>query len=196
MSGGKDAPSRYSAVAILLHWLIAAAIVFLVPLGIYMHELPREEAALKFELYQLHKSVGVTVLVLSALRLIWRLLHPAPALPAKMKRWEVALAKLTHLAFYALMLGIPFLGWIMVSTDDFNVPTVLYGVIYWPHLPGLRDLAAADSINWVAVEAHKLLAFFTVFLLLLHIAAALKHHFLDRDDVLTRMLPFLKVRGG
>lgn len=182
--------TRYSAVAIILHWLIALAIAVLVVLGVVMTGLPDAELARKFALYQLHKSVGITVLGLSLLRLAWRLTHRAPPLPAGMKPWERAAARATHAAFYLLIVLIPLLGWAMVSAAPFNIPTVLYGVLPWPHLPVPRGAFGALK------AAHAWLAFGAVALAALHVAAALKHHYILRDEVLTRMVPLLKPREG
>lgn len=181
---------RYSAVAIGLHWLIALAIVALVVIGIIMTGLPDTELARKFLLYQWHKSVGVTVLLLSLVRLGWRLAQRPPPLPGNLKPWERAAARLTHAGFYVLIIVIPLLGWAMVSASPYNIPTVLYGEIPWPHLPVPKSAFGAFKAG------HVWLAFGAVGLLALHVAAALKHHYILRDDVLARMLPLLRPRGA
>jgi cytochrome b561 len=178
--------TRYSAVAITLHWLIAAAIVTLVVIGIVMTGLPDTELALKFSLYQWHKSIGVTVLLLSLLRLAWRLTHRPPPLPETLKPWEKIAARVTHIGFYVLIIVIPLLGWAMVSASPYNIPTVLYGEIPWPHLPVPK--AGFEAFK----TAHVWLAFGAVGLLALHVAAALKHHYILKDEVLARMLPLLR----
>ncbi|MEN3975264.1 cytochrome b [Emcibacter sp. SYSU 3D8] len=182
--------TRYSAVAITLHWLIALAVGALVVLGIVMTGLPDAELARKFALYQWHKSIGITVLLLSLLRLAWRLTHRAPPLPPTLKPWERIAARATHIGFYGLIILIPLLGWAMVSASPYNIPTVLYGQISWPHLPVPKSMFGA------ALAAHVWLAFGAVALLVLHVAAALKHHFILKDDVLARMVPFLRPPQG
>jgi cytochrome b561 len=182
--------TRYSAVAIALHWLIAAAVIALVLMGLVMTGLPDKDLALKFSLYQWHKSVGVTVLLLSLARLAWRLGHRPPPLPAAMRPWERLAARATHVGFYILIIAIPLFGWAMVSASPYNIPTVLYGVVTWPHLPVPK--AAFEAFK----EGHELLAWGAVALLALHVAAALKHHYILRDDVLARMLPFPGRRGA
>lgn len=182
--------TRYSAVAIALHWLIALAIVGLVVIGIVMTGLPDTELARKFALYQLHKSLGITVLALSLLRLAWRLTHRPPPLPDTLKPWERRAARATHIGFYGLIIVIPLLGWAMVSASPYNIPTVLWGVIPWPHLPVPKPAFEAFRAG------HVLLAFGAVALLVLHVAAALKHHYILRDDVLARMLPFMRRKGA
>ena len=186
---------RYTSVAIALHWLIAFLIIAQVAGGLYMHNL--ETSAFKFSLYQWHKTIGLLILVLSFVRLGWRLTHPAPALPAGMTGWEKFAAKTTHVGFYLLMIATPMAGWVMVSASRANIPTRLFDTdLTWPHLPFFAELdrGLKKTISDAASETHELLAFATIGLLILHIAAALKHHFLNRDDVLTRMLPFLKPR--
>ncbi|WP_417320533.1 cytochrome b [Emcibacter sp.] len=185
---------RYSTIAILLHWLIALLIVGMVGMGLYMTGLPDERMSEKFELYQLHKSFGVTVLFLSLVRLIWRLTHKPPSLPGHMPDWERFAAKATHWAFYGLMIGIPLSGWAMVSASPWNLPTVLFGAIDWPHLPYFSTVADKKAVEGMLKEVHELLAFGMLFLLVLHVAAALKHHFINRDNVLCHMLPVVKPR--
>ncbi|HVI51924.1 MAG TPA: cytochrome b [Candidatus Sulfotelmatobacter sp.] len=180
--------SRYTLVAILLHWLIAAAILALLVMGFEMTSLPLG-SHLQFVLYQLHKSVGITVLVLSLLRLGWRLSHRPPALPAHMPAWEQAVAHLGHFGLYVLMIGMPLEGWALVSASVFNIPTVLYGVIPLPHLPVLSTLADKKPVEDVLKLLHEAAAWVMIATLLGHVGAALRHHFLIHDDVLTRMLP-------
>ena len=180
---------RYSSVAIALHWLIALSILFQIMLGWRMDD--DSKSASVYLVYQLHKSVGITILLLSLARLVWRLTHPAPPLPAHLKPWERLLANLTHIGFYAIMIGLPVTGWIMVSASRTNIPTLLFGVVPWPHLPGIPELAAAPKHVWhqIGELGHGLLAKLTYGLLILHVGGALKHQVIDRDSTLSRMLP-------
>jgi cytochrome b561 len=181
---------RYHGVAIALHWLMALALVGLFGAGLWMTDLPL--GTLKFEIYQLHKSLGITVLLLALVRLGWRFTHPVPAAPPAMTRWEQAAARASHVAFYALMIGIPLAGWAMVSVSVWNVPTVLYGLIPWPHLPlGGPDKVLEGNFKLV----HEWLAIGLMTLLVLHVGAALRHHFALKDDVLARMVPGLTPKG-
>jgi len=182
---GRD---RYSAVAIVLHWLIAALIVFQVIIAWRMHGRTPEG----FALVQLHKSVGITILLLSLGRLAWRLGHRPPALPAAMPAWERRLAHLTHVALYVIMIGMPLTGWIMVSTSRIQVPTLLYGAIPWPHVPGLAQLADPAKAAWNSFgeTGHEALAWGAYVLIALHVAGALKHQLFSRDEpVLAHMAP-------
>jgi cytochrome b561 len=193
------APSRaprstYSAVAIVLHWLIALGMLTNIGLAWYFGTLkgPAQIAPIG-----LHKSIGITVLLLTLVRIGWRLTHPAPPLPAAMKRWEVWAAKGTHFVFYLLMLGLPLTGWAMVSASPLIKvhPTVLYGVIPWPTVPyGGLDSDQLHAVRHFFAETHERLAWLAYATIVLHVAAALKHQLVDRDDVMARMVPLL--RGG
>lgn len=183
--------ARYNTIAMTLHWLMALAIVSLIVVGKVMSDLSSSDP-LKFELYQMHKSAGLTILVLAIFRILWRLLYRPPALPATMKPWERYAAGFTHLAFYFLMLAIPVTGWAMASTSSSGVPTLWFGLFEVPALPGLSGSEEMHDIHEASEEAHEILANLTILLLLLHVGAALKHHFWNRDDVLRRMLPFVR----
>jgi cytochrome b561 len=181
---------RYGTVAMALHWLTALGILTLIVLGLAMTRMPPGSLR-QFSWYQLHKSVGITVLVLTLLRVAWRLGHRPPPLPPGMAAVERLAARGTHLAFYLLLLGMPLTGWALVSASPFNLPTVLYGVLPLPHLPVLSTLAPADKapVANVFASVHDAAAFVLIALLGLHVAAALFHHFVRRDGVLTGMLP-------
>ena len=180
--------ARYTKVAIALHWAIALLIIGNIAGGLYMVGLDFGDPV-KFQIYQLHKSSGLTILVLSIVRIGWRLTHKIPPLPAAMPPWQKQGARLSHAAFYALMLLTPLLGWAYASVAMFNVPTFWFGLFEWPHLPlGPPNAARAERLAGL----HEAAAFAIVGLLVLHIAAALKHHFVDKDGVAARMLPFLK----
>lgn len=181
-------PTRYGMVAILLHWVIGLGILTLIGMGLAMTHLALAPM-LKFQLYQLHKSIGVTVLLAVLLRILWRLTHRPPPLPA-MPPLEKAAAEGTHRLLYALMLVIPLAGWALVSVSPFNLPTVLYGVVPWPHLPVFPDLADKAPVEAVMKFIHGKLAWALTALILLHAGAALRHHFILRDGVLHRILPF------
>lgn len=197
---------RYTAVAIVLHWAIAAAILFMLPLGFWMHIQAEDGNTSQgvFQAYQLHKSVGLTILALSLVRLGWRLLNPPPPLPPHMPGWERFAAKATHWLFYALTIGLPLSGWLFVSAgwsihDDapLAVPTRWFGLFEVPHLFGL-DRASADvreDAADIAFNTHAILAFTAIGLAVLHVAAALKHHVFDRDAVLAHMVPGLRAPG-
>jgi cytochrome b561 len=182
--------TRYSTVAILLHWLIAILILANIVLAWTFQNIPR--GLLEFNLIQLHKSFGITVLVLSVLRLGWRLINPPPPQPP-MPTWQRWAAAAVHWGFYVFMIGMPLSGWAMVSTSSLNLPTLLYGVIPWPHIAALHHLPLASRKLWGAWmgDTHATLAWLAYGLIALHVAAALKHQFFDRDNLIYRMAPFL-----
>lgn len=199
-------PSRYSLVAIFLHWAIAILILGQIGAGLWMVEAIHEGETrdLAFSVFQLHKSSGLTVLALSVIRLGWRLSHAAPALPDGMVAHERFLAKTVHVLFYVLMFALPLSGWAYVSTGwsasferFFSVPTVWFGLFEIPHLPFIASLSedARRSLGEAAIEAHEALAYGAIGLIVLHVGAALKHHLIDRDHVLAHMLPGLKPRA-
>ena len=181
--------ARYSRVAIWLHWIIAILIIGQLAGGKIMHMI--DPSSLKFELYQYHKSFGIMILLLSVLRLIWRLGHKPPALPDSMTPWERRIAGLSHKAFYALMIGIPLSGWAMVSASTLWQKTTLFKFVPWPHITGIPQ---SEKLEETLKQAHEILSILVFLLLLLHVAAALKHHFKDKDDILIRMVPRLSRR--
>lgn len=175
-----NTPSRWGAGAQLLHWLMAAGILTAMVLGWVMVNLPM--GALKFELYALHKSLGFTLLLLVLLRLFWRWINVTPALPQDLPRHERVLAKGTHRLLYALMLLMPLSGYTINSAANF--PLNVFGLVQIPNWT-----PESETLETIASNFH--LGFFWGFaiLLLLHIAGALRHHFILRDDTLRRMLP-------
>lgn len=197
-----EAP-RYTAVAIVLHWAIAFAIALMIPLGWWMHENAEAGRITEgvFRAFQLHKSIGLTILALSLIRLGWRLLHPPPPMPAHMPGWERLAARASHWMFYALMVGLPLTGWLYVSAgwsihDDepVAVATRYFGLFNVPPLFGLSAAGAGlrEEVAEAAFTAHALMAWSAVGLLALHVVAALKHHVFDRDEVLAHMVPGLR----
>ena len=176
--------SRYSTAAILLHWTIAALIIFqFAYMFFFIENLERGDPAMG-SAYELHKSIGITILALTLVRLVMRLTEGFKPLPAHMAPWEVFLARFTHIAFYMLLLIVPLTGWIFAVSPDRGLD--LFGLFPVPDLGiGVRDAAH---------ELHELLVWPFILLIVLHIVGALKHHFIDRDEVLARMLPFLSSR--
>lgn len=174
--------SRYTAVAIALHWAMAALLMFMIWLGWNMEE---NEAR-----FQLHKSIGITILFLALARLAWRFVNPPPPLPEGMPRLEKTASHAVHIAFYVLMIGIPLGGWLMVSVSPFQVSTVLYGVLSWPHLPFTEGLRG-ERLYGIVEFFHSKGAWVIIGLLALHVAGAVKHEIGAEDGVLKRMLPGL-----
>lgn len=182
---------RYNAVAMIIHWLTALSVIGLLVVGNIMADLPKEQNALKFLLFQWHKTFGITILLLTLFRLAWRLTHKPPALPEEMPGWEKRVAHVTHWLFYLLLLVVPLLGWSMVSASPRNIPTFLFGVIPWPHIPMLADMESDQKKAMVEVfeNLHAAAAYIMAGLIVLHIGAALRHRLLLKDKVVQRMLP-------
>lgn len=195
-AAGIAAPSRdsYTTVAIGLHWLIAALAIGQIAGGLYLEGLPESADAERFQLIQLHKSFGITILLLTLARLGWRLTHKPPALPAAMPGWQRTMARGVHVLFYALLLGVPLGGWAMVSASPLaeNVHTYLFGVVPWPHLPFFDGVEDRRGLTHDIKELHELGAKIMLALVILHVGAALKHWLKDRDGVLESMLPVMR----
>ncbi|QNP59332.1 cytochrome b [Paenacidovorax monticola] len=179
-----SAPARYTRTAMLLHWVLGLALVALFGLGLYMTGLPFSPQRLK--LYNWHKWAGVALLALSVLRLLWRATHRPPVLPTTvtrtMPRWQRMAHHATHHALYLLFFAVPLIGWAYSSAAGF--PIVFLGL--WP----LPDFVPASPGLAEAIKPwHELSAYAMAALVLLHVGAALKHQWIDRDGLLSRMLP-------
>ena len=169
---------RYSSPAIVLHWLVALLIFVAFPLGLYMADLHLSPD--KLRLYSYHKWIGITVLMLVAIRVSWRLTHTPPPLPASVVGWQRGASAITHGLLYLLMLAIPLSGWLMSSAKGF--PVVWFGVLPLPDLIG-KDKALGELL----VDVHETLNYVLLALVVLHVAAALKHHFIERQPFLQRI---------
>ncbi len=175
-----NARTRYTWPAIALHWAIALLIFGLFPLGLYMSSLAL--SILKIKLFAWHKWFGLTVLLLAVLRLGWRVGHRPPPLPDSIPRWQQGIAGALHALLYLLIFAIPLSGWALSSAA--GVQVVWWGVLPLPELLP-KDAALAHALR----EVHESLNFLMAALVAMHVGAALKHQFVDRDGVLQRMLP-------
>lgn len=184
MDSADTPPHRYTLTAIVLHWLLALGLFGLFGMGLYMADLPI--SPLRLKLYNWHKWAGVTVLALSVLRLLWRFKQKPPALPDHvadaMPAWQHLAHHATHHALYALFFIVPLVGWAYSSAAGF--PIVLFGQFPLPDFVP-ADKALAELIKpW-----HEISAFAMMGLVVLHVGAALKHHWVDKDQLVHRMLP-------
>lgn len=170
--------ARYSSVAIAFHWTIAVLVIFNLTVGALHDAVP-----VLARLMGAHKVIGIAVLVLTGGRVAWRLAHRPPPLPAATKAWEKALAHATHWTLYVLLIAMPVTGWVMVSGAAKRRPLDAFGLFDIPYLPVSRT--AGD----VGQQAHGVLGWLMLALVVLHVAAALRHHLILRDGVLGRMLP-------
>jgi cytochrome b561 len=177
--------SRYTNTAIGLHWLMFLLIAWGFSIGLSMVDLPLSPAKLKY--FSWHKWIGVTVFLLAVARIVWRVTHTAPPLPATMPSWQRKAAALSHLLLYGLIVVVPLSGWIYSSAA--GLPTVYLGLVHLPDLLA-KDKALADELKSV----HYLLNTTLAVIVVLHGAAAIKHQFVDRDGLLARMWPAWRTR--
>jgi cytochrome b561/polyisoprenoid-binding protein YceI len=175
--------SRYTTGAIILHWTTALFVLLQLAGGFLMADVLAEGSRQQYVVFQLHKSLGITILVLTLARVVWRLFNPPPPEPAGVARWEAVLANLVHKLFYVLLVAVPLAGWLAVSVSRLALPTNLFFAPFlpWPHLPGFGALPDAARGAWEdgAAGLHGLLAWTMGALVALHVAGALKHHLAD-----------------
>jgi cytochrome b561 len=174
---------RYGTVAIMLHWLMAVVLVALIVVGIYMVSLPdvgfdKKKAALIIY----HKELGILAFAMAGLRLAWRVGNALPRLVENLPDWQKVIARLVHLFFYALMFALPITGWIMSSAT--GIPVSFLGLFELPDL-----VAYNERLFHSFIDIHKWLGYALIVLILIHAAAALRHHFLFKDETLKKMLP-------
>jgi len=188
-----NAPStaahRYTGVAMALHWIIAFALIYQLALGFSLENFPR---AARGEYVGVHKSLGITILLLSLLRLAWRLTHRPPPLPAGLKPWEKLLSSSVHAAFYVVMIGAPLGGWAMSSASTRAPPVSFWGLFDLPDLPAPQSDALAGQLG----AGHMAAGIIAAALIVVHVGGALKHMFVDDNDVLWRMVPGLRKPPG
>jgi cytochrome b561 len=184
---------RYRAVAMTLHWLIAVLILTNIGLAWYFNTL---HGLAKVGPTQIHKSVGITVLALSVLRLAWRFISPPPPLPASVTGWERIAASTVYVLFYVVMIGMPLTGWAMSSASRLITvyPITWFGLFQVPAMGPLTALPPDQmhQAHHLFETAHGLGAKLAYGLIVLHVAAALRHQFIKRDEVVWRMIPFIR----
>ena len=178
---------RYSTVSLVFHWGLALLVLIQVLL---ITAKEASEGPVASEFLMLHKSLGLTILVLTLARIGWRIANPAIPLPAETPRWQKITARVTHVLFYVLLIGLPLGGWAASSASPRQIPIEWFGLFHWPMLPLPldRDLASAF------MAAHEAGVKVLYVLLALHVLGALKHQFIDRDNVLRRMIPVIPRR--
>jgi len=171
---------NYRAGAKWLHWLVALLVIGLLVVGLYMTGM--RISPQKIQLYMTHKSVGLTVLALMLLRIAYRLKNPPPALPESIPNWQKKASNISHTLLYGLLLAMPISGWLMNGASGF--PMKYFGLVRVP------DLLARNQESLALFKAlHFYMAWTLIAVITLHVLAAMKHHFIDRDSVLRRMLP-------
>jgi cytochrome b561 len=190
MAAGADPQRRYNAVAMGLHWLIAALIFANIGLAWWFESL---HGLAKIGPTQIHKSIGITVLVLTIARFVWRLANPPPPMPASMPAWERMAAHVVHGLLYVIMLGMPLTGWAMSSASRLIqvYPITWFGLFHWPTIGALATLPPdrMKSAHDLFFTLHSSGAWLAYGLVTLHVLAALRHQFVKNDEALWRMLP-------
>jgi cytochrome b561 len=178
--------ARYDAIAMTIHWVTAVLMIVLILFGEDLIKQPRgaaPDAAVSGQ-PSLHVSLGIAVLILTVLRLVWRLMNPPPPYPAAMKPWEVLVSRIMHALFYILMVGVPITGWLAFAGYLGKHPALSATTVF-----GLFPVPAAPAALGGLGELHELGSNLAMVLVILHVLAALKHQFIDRDTIMRRMLP-------
>ena len=178
-SAGTAGP-RYTKVAIWLHWLIGLAVIANIGLAMLTEDMPRETHRAAMDI---HKALGIAVLALTVLRILWRLGHKPPPLPAATPTWQRPLSKIVHFLFYALLILLPLSGWVWMSAAD--RPVNFFGLVTIPTI-----VAPNEGLADVMHDRHEVLGLTMLALAVIHILAALKHQFVDRTGLIGRMNPF------
>ncbi|MCC7546605.1 MAG: cytochrome b [Burkholderiales bacterium] len=174
------AAGHYTGMAIVLHWIIAIGVIAMFAIAYYMTDIPKGTPERAYW-FNLHKSIGTTIGVLVLVRLAWRASHTPPSFPASVPAWEATLARINHFLLYACLVVMPVIGFLASNFTKYGVK--YFGISIGPFFA--EDLAMRDSLQTV----HGLLSYLLGVLVLLHVAAALKHLLVDRDGVFQRMLP-------
>jgi cytochrome b561 len=182
---------HYTAMGILFHWTMAGLIGLQLWLGWRTTWLPAGYD--KADAYAFHSHIGLTILVLAGLRFAWRTVVPRPANTEDLPGWQHQAARITHWGLYALMFALPLTGWLMLSATAQAMPIVVFGLVPWPHMPFFEEMTLIERAFWemIGERAHEFLVWSLLALLALHIGAALQHQFINRDEVMSRMIPWL-----
>lgn len=193
MRGENHTPkgTYYPLLAIFLHWGIAFAVLALLLLGLIMTRLPDEQVATAFWMYQLHKSIGVTVILLTCARTIHRFFYTTPSYSEQIKPWEHKAARTAHITLYGLLLLTPILGWALVSSSPYNIPTLVFDAIEWPHIQLLAEHEDKIELEKTFKQLHRYAAYSMIALVIVHAGAGLRHHFWLKNSILARMIPWL-----
>jgi cytochrome b561 len=176
---------RWGSISQFLHWLVVLLICLQVVLACIANELPL--GMKKLATFAYHKSVGITILAIAVLRLLWRWANPTPLLPGALTHYERVLAHMTHVSLYLLLFAMPVSGWLMSSARGF--PVSWFGFVQLPDL-----VPKSQPVYEAMLRTHDMLSYALGAVVLIHIAAAIKHHYFLKDDVLRRMLPFTRTR--
>lgn len=178
--GWRNTPDRYGTLSKVLHWVLALLVIGLLCVGMLMEDL---DTGTKFKVYALHKSFGICVLALVFVRILWHVYSRKPGFVDGMKPWEKLAAHAAHIFLYIAMIVMPMTGWLMSSAKGYTV--TVFSTFDLPHL-----IAENKELGKLFAETHELLAYALIAAVAIHIGAALKHHVINKDATLKRMLPF------
>lgn len=176
----KNTHDSYGSVTKIFHWTIATIIYIMLTIGFVMGNISNDSLADK--LYYYHKATGITVLGIMVLRMLWRIINIRPKLPESVPKWQRLASSAVHYGLYILLFAMPLSGWIMSSAN--GTPPSVFGLFQMPAI-----VATNKAVTKTFAEIHELLAFVLIAFIVIHVAAALKHYFIDKDQVLQRMLP-------
>lgn len=176
--------ARYSSVAIALHWIIALLVLTLIALGLYMDHASIDDPT---PLHNLHKALGILVMLLVVVRVIWRLTHKAPSLPQDMPKQQRIAAMSVEGILYIFQILMPATGWLAMSA--IAAPVVMFGLFSWPNIPLPESVLESGSLSTILFPLHQWLSWFFAGFIALHILAALYHRIIRRDQIIFRMLP-------
>lgn len=176
----KNTIASYGSISKLFHWIMSFLIFAMIIVGFIMDDLPEH---MQSTIYLVHKSLGLVLLTLVILRILWTLNNPKPLLPPRTRPWEIMIERLVHLLLYVFMLAMPLSGWIMSSAAGYH-PN-FFGLITLP-MPGIP---ISESLSAVAHDVHTISSWALITVVVLHMLAALKHHFIHKDNILKRMMP-------
>ena len=175
---------RYSLIAIILHWVMAVAFILMIGSGLAFENWEGMPQDLKFNVIQWHKSLGILLLISFFIRLGIRLIKPPPPQEPDLSQFDRKAAKGLHWLFYVIMIVMPLSGWIMVSSSSYGLPTYIFGLFEWPHIP---SLSANREVRGLSGEIHKIVAYVFIVMIMIHVGAVIKHYIFERLNLLPRM---------
>jgi cytochrome b561 len=175
--------NRYNTAIIIIHWLMALSFFWMFSSGFLMVN-SEINPSLKFKFYQWHKASGVLLLILIALRIIAKIFTSTPKMTRDFSKIEIKLAKINYLLLYFFMILMPLTGWIMVSSSPYGLPTIVFDLFEWPHIP---NIASNEEISYLAKNLHFYFAIIFASLIALHISAVIKHKIINKINLIKRM---------
>ena len=180
--------THYTTTAKWFHWISAILVFFQLSSGIWMTQAIQNITlrSSAWKMYQNHKSIGILLLLLTIIRIFWRIKNPPPDHKKWLQDWEAKAANIAHKALYTLLLLTPLLGWLMVSSSPLKIPTILLNWLDWPHIPIPEKIDSLSIYQW-SKTTHQVSGIVLGIIVGIHLTAALKHHFYDKNSILKSM---------